>query len=226
MKGILLSLMAIVVVSGMTGAAYASFDSANNQNDFSDEKVDLKLKDQDESWGDGVSETWTATNMAPGDEFAFDGHYVGLRGDFPGKVEITCDYNPWTGLDPDKMAKHMVIARCIYGGDEWQIDCLTGELTAIGGTPFQYSEEWHIQDVDGDGRITFYDLKQSPLTNLRSPHKGGDDGTRFEISVKFHEHAGNEFQGDTFNLTMIHTLKPGQAGGEGHQNTGTLFLTD
>lgn len=189
MKGILLSLMAILLVSGMTGAAYASSDGINKQNNFSDNKVDLKLKDQDEPWGDGVSETWVVTDMAPGDEFAFDGCFVGLRGNVPGKVEITCDYE----VDEEWMAKHMVITRFIY-----------------------HNEEWQIQDVEPkDGRITFYDLKWSPVTNLPLPRRG--QGTRFEMSVKFHEDAGNEFQGAKFNLTMIFTLnKLGQTKGKAH----------
>lgn len=181
--------MAILLVSGMMGVAYASSNTVNNQNNFSDNKVDLQLQDQDEDWGDGVTRTWTATNMAPGEEFAFAGSFVDLRSNFPGKVEITCDYDTGTGLDPDKMAKYMVITRFIYNNEKWQ-----------------------IKDVDNDGRVTFYDLKQSPLKNLPLPRK---DGSRFEMSVKFHEDAGNEFQGDTFNLTMIFTLKPGQSKGKG-----------
>lgn len=199
-KGILLSLMGILLVSGMMGVAYASSDTVNNQNNFSDNKVDLKLRDQDEDWGDGVTRTWTATNMAPGEEFAFGGCFVDLWSKSEGKVKITCNYevdeefpqteadtDPKTNEDPDKMAKYMVITSFVYNNEEWQ-----------------------IQDFDppgpegADGKITFYDLKKSPLKNLPSPLK---DGTRFEMSVKFHEDAGNEFQGDTFNLTMIFTLK-------------------
>lgn len=187
-KGILLSLMAVLLVSGMMGVAYASANNVNTQNNFSDSSLDLKLNDQNDlTWRDGVTATWKTTNMAPGDEFAFDGSFVGLRSDFPGKVEITCDYNS------DAMAKHMVITRFIYDNEEYQ-----------------------VQDVDGDGRVTFYDLKESPVTNLPSPRKGGVDGTLFEMSVKFHEGAGNKFQGATFNLTMIFTLKPGQAKGKGY----------
>lgn len=189
--------MAILLVSGMMGAAYASFDTVNPQNNFSDDKVDLMLidQDEDEEWQDSVSKTWVVTDMAPGEEFAFDESFVGLWSDFPGKVEISCNYtvDGESNWYADDMAKYMVITSFVYNNEEWQ-----------------------VQDADGDGRVTFYDLKQSPLTNLLSPRKGGDEGTRFEMSVKFHEDAGNEFQGDTFNLTMIFTLKPGQAKGKAH----------
>jgi len=196
-KGILLSLMAILLVSGMMGVAYASFDTVNPQNNSSANKVDLQLKDQDDGWGDPVLATWVVTNMAPGEEcdFVDDESFVGLWSDFPGKVEISCNYTVDGKSDShaDDMAKYMVITSFVYNNEEWQ-----------------------VQDVDGDGRVTFYDLTQSPLTNLPSPRKGDDEGTRFEMSVKFHEDAGNEFQGDTFNLTMIFTLKPGQAKGKAH----------
>jgi len=216
-KGILLSLIAIVLVSGVMGAAYAWPNSDDNPR----HKVDLKLRDQDEpKWQDGVSATWVATNMAPGDEFAFEESFVELRGKFPKKVDmgtvnITCSYNPWTDLQPDEMAKQMVITRYVYEftykKKVLQIDCLTGELTVISGKNKHLhegytNEEWQIRDVDDDDRVTFCDLNQSPLANLPLPRKG--KGARFEMSVRFHQDAGNEFQGDTFNLTMIYALEP------------------
>lgn len=189
-KGIVLSLVALLLVAGIMGTVYARTNGINNQNTFSDNSIDLKLSDQDETtWRDGVTATWTATNMAPGDEFAFAGSFVGLRSDSPGKVEITCNWTGWNPEDPDPMAKYMVITRLIY-----------------------HDEEYQVQDFDGDGRVTFYDLKHSPVTNLPMPPRA--QGTRFEMSVKFHEDAGNKFQGDTFNLTMIFTLKSVPAKGK------------
>lgn len=217
-KGILIGLTAVLLVSGVMGVAYATSNGDNNP----DHEIDLKLKDQDEPWQDGVSATWTATNMAPGDEFAFDESFVELRGKFPKKVDmgklerkvwITCDYAPWTDSDPDEMAKHMVITKAIYWvtykKEVWQIDLLTGELTITSkgtDTILPSNNNWQIQDVEPDGKVTFYDLKADPLINLPFPHKGSVIGPRFEMSVRFHEDAGNEFQGDTFNLTMIYTL--------------------
>jgi hypothetical protein len=241
-RGILLSLMAILVVSGMTGAAYAW--PGNNGKCHYDNcycrcqcKTDLKLKDQDEGWGDGVTATWTATSMAPGDEFAFDGSFVGLRDKSSRNlwgevVAITCEYkvdeelpqteadtDPQTDLYPDDMAKQMVITRCIYKNCIWQIDCLTGKMAVekrYRNTTWRncINRYWRIQDVDSDGRITFYDLKQRPLTNLPSPRWGGVGGTRFEMSIRFHQDAENEFQGDTFDLTMVYALEMWQPKGE------------
>jgi hypothetical protein len=214
LKSILLVTMAIIVVSGSIGAAYACFETPS-YGFYSPGKVELKICDEDQGWGDDVVGTWTASNMAPGDEFTFNGQFVGLKSQFTprmniGELEITCNYNAWTARQPDKMAKYMEITRCVYyytdKMDKWQINCLTGKLTRVskqGNIFFPANRNWQIQDVDRDGRITFYDLKKRPLENIPS---FSNDETRFEMSVRFCEDAGNEFQNDIFNLTMVYTL--------------------
>ncbi len=210
----LVGAMAVIIVSGSIGAAYACY-TPPGPCPHPPAQVDLKIRDQNETWSDGVRATWTASNMAPGDEFAFDGCFVGLRGQFPrqvdtGTIDITCSYNPWTAQQPDKMAKYMEITRCTYnytnGNEKWQIDLLTGKATKTlrnRNTNLPANRDWQIQDVDRDGRVTFYDLKLRPLKNLPSLP---DEEARFGMSVRFHRNAGNEFQGDTFILTMAYTL--------------------
>ena len=226
LKGILLGALGILFVSVMMGVAHASAGNDNTddgQYPASLAGADLKLRDQDEPWQDGVVATWTAANMAPGDEFAFDGSFVGLQSDGRGKIDITClyqvfeespqaqaDTDPQTDLHPDRMAKQMAIYRFTYFDKKRQIDLLTGEQTrtADGSNPtpaISTSDDWRVHDVDGDGSITFYDLKQSPLTNLPSPRRGE---THLEMSVRFDQGAGNEFQGDTFDLTVVFSIAP------------------
>ncbi len=218
---VLLGVMAIIIASGSIGAAYACYYPPHYRPlpprclPHPPRQVDLKIQDQDESWADGVRETWMAGNMAPGDEFAFDEYFVGLRSQSPqkacqGTMTISCNYNPWTTLHPDRMAKYMEITRCIYsytsGNEICQIDCLTGKATITlkkGNNCQPANRGWRIRDVDRDGRITFYDLKKRPLKNLPPPPR---DEARFEMSVRFHQDAGNEFQGDTFALAMIYSL--------------------
>jgi hypothetical protein len=121
----------------------------------------------------------------------------------PDHLEITCDYSvieedpqtasdtdPYTNLHPDEMAKQMIITRCTY----YTINCLTDT-----------DPDWRIEDKDGDSKITFYDLKNDKLDNLPIPPTA-DGGNNFRLSIKFSEGAGNDFQGDTFDLTMIFTL--------------------
>jgi hypothetical protein len=218
---VLLGVLAIIIASGSIGAAYACYDTPHYKSYFtpyrphSCQRVDLMIQDQDESWGDGVRETWTVSNMAPGDEFVFDGHFVGLRSQSlknacRGGIMISCNYNPWRACQPNRMARYMEITRCTYsyanGNETWQIDCLTGKATRIskkGNNCPSLNRNWQIRDVDRDGRVTFYDLMKIPLINLPL---SSDDEARFEMSVRFHQSAGNEFQGDTFNLAMIYRL--------------------
>jgi hypothetical protein len=218
--------MLVVVVTGMMGVAYAKTDSAQTQCDSdSHNRLDLKLSDQNESWRDGVTATWVVSNMAPGTDYAFEGSFIGLKSNVKGNIGIDCDYSvneevppvesdtdPHTNLFPDKMAKELIITRALYKISFWQIDLLTGEPQGMSWKDRRsYCEgryfRWRIQDVDHDDRITFYDLRQMPVNGLPLPASTGE-GARFLMSVRFAETAGNDLQGDTFDLTMLYTLKP------------------
>jgi hypothetical protein len=169
LKIFLLVAMAVVFASGSIGAAYACYwpPYFHPFHPGPVQAVGLKICDQDEAWANGVRATWTASNMAPGDEFAFDGCFIGLSNNFPRKVDkgllgISCQYNPWTYAQPDRMAGYMVITRCIYEytykNETWQINCLTGKATRTmgkGRNSTLTDNNWRIQDVDRDGRITF-----------------------------------------------------------------------
>jgi hypothetical protein len=183
---VILCVMVIILTSGAINTAYACPENDMYCYPSTPAYRDLEIRDQDETWADGVYGTWTACNMKPGDEFTFNGHFIGLRGNVP-KIAITCDYNvleespgvetdtePNTGLHPDTMAKYMVITRFTYRYHQWWINCLTGKSNSIWGI----KGEWRIDDVDGDSRLTFYDLKNDPLANLPSPQAGGINGTR------------------------------------------------
>ena len=193
MRKILTAIFVVGLVATIAGAgtfAYFSDTRSSSENTFTAGTLDLQTMAWNSLvWSDGVTATWTATNMKPGDEFPFNVEFVGLRraGTLtPSSLEITCDYSvlPEAATEPDGMAQHMIITRFRYNGINYLDD---------------------IADVDGDGEKTFYDLKNSPVTGLPIP-VGGDSATFFRLSVKFSESAGNEFQGATFDLTMIFTL--------------------
>ncbi|MDI6903775.1 MAG: TasA family protein [Methanocellales archaeon] len=202
-RRILAAVLVIGLVASAGAGAYAYFSDSESStgNTFAAGTLDLKIVDRDEPvWGDGVTATWTATNMKPGDSFAFGVEFVGLGRSgtiTPDHLEITCDYSvieevpqtesdtdPHTDQNPDSMAKQMNITRFLYNA----VDYLPS-----------------IQDVDFDGKKTFYDLKRAPVDNLPIPQIA-DGQQNFRLSVEFLEGAGNEFQGDTFDLTMIFTL--------------------
>lgn len=212
MRKILVSLSIIAVVGAIAiggTIAYFSDVETSTGNTFSAGTLDLQIRDQNEGFGNGVTATWIASDVKPGWEDDFTVPFIGLKklGTIEADhLEITCDYSvieedpqtesdtdPNTNLTPDKMAKEMIITRCEYY-DVLTIDCLTNP-----------NPDYRIEDQDGDGKITFFDLKNDKLDNIPPP--GGSYALGyFEMGVKFDELAGNDFQGDMFDLTMIFTL--------------------
>ena len=207
-----IAVVAAAIIAAVTGAVYAcpqttTVDCTNHNGNDHDQKIDLQLKDQDQTWGEGVSQTWTALNMAPGQTFAFTGSFVGLRINAPSLAQVTCDYQVTKGL-PDQMAQQMILTRCVYGGTFWTIDCLTGKWQIMnnGHILFQGTNlQWKLADTDKDGQITFYDLKKSPLNYLPLPDSSITDSTQFQISVKFASATGNDLENDTLNMNMDFT---------------------
>ena len=219
----------VILVSFYAMAFFFDIETSKG-NSFNARSLDLKIRDQDESYGDGVVATWKAEDMKPGDKMVFDVPFVALSnaGSIKGDhLEITCNYSVieeepclesdtdcFTNEHPDEMAKEMIITKAIYRGYEngrsFCINLLNGKKYPSYNSVYRYcfgyileqNDDWKIQDVDGDGKITFYDLKNDPLDNLPP----ANEESRFIMDVKFDENAGNEFQGDTFNLVMIFTL--------------------
>lgn len=230
------SLLVIGAVIAVVGTA-ACFMGDRIGVTFSDAKLILKIRDQDEGYKKGgVVGTWTAENMLPGDGWTFDESFVrlfnagGISGDH---LEITCDYavadtcdqsDPnWLESDTDcetdsksdEMAKEMIITKSVYyrrktGNDAgFCVDALSGKkflfFSPLGrfcfGAPSDENSDWKIEDQDGDGKITFSDLKSDKLDNLPPPNKK----TFYIMDIMFASDAGNDFQGDTFDLTMSFT---------------------
>lgn len=220
MKKTLTAMMLIGIVAMLAGAgiyAYFSDTGTSTGNIFTAGTLDLKVShSSDGSWTDGVASTWTLSDMKPGDETPVARVFFKNFGSVASStMEITCDYSvdeetnpvesdtdPDTDEHPDEMAKYMVITCMCYRNDEININCLTGEDDA-----YPPKEDWRVSDVDEDGKITLYDLKMDPLVNLPSPDTQTNGITQLDMRIKFDESAGDDFQGDTFDLTMIFTLK-------------------
>ena len=188
MKKIPMGILGIVLIIALVGTevwAYFQDTETSTGNVFQAGILYLKIRDQPGFWPHGVSGNWTMTNMAPGDETPLG--EVELHIDSASisadHLEITCDYTD------DEMAKVMVITLMRYYKGTQQVNLLT-----------------EVEDVDGDGKISLYDLKYSQggngIDNLLPPY----GVWHFEMKIKFDEDAGNEFQGKTLDLTMIFTL--------------------
>jgi len=223
---LVISLVSIILAGSYTGAFFKDVETSED-NSFSAGLLDMKIKDNGE-WSNGVTGTWTATDMKPGDEENFYAEFIDLMRTLESidadHTEITCDYSVEDTCDPsdpdylesdtdcdtddtpDEMAKEMIITRCVFKGNFGCIDCLTGKRhagyngTHCAGSVSETNPDWKIKDTDGDGKQTFYDLKEQEIDNL--PPVINNPDSVFQMSVKFDEDAGNDFQGDTFNLTM------------------------
>lgn len=179
---------------------------------------DLKVRDQDEPWGDGVKDTWSAQNMKPGDEFPFEDSFVHLRqygSMMTDHLKVGLDYSMSGSYGArfkagaDDMARKMIITRLEYYNKEWHINLLNGASVGRPLRPRGYkSGDWSVQDADGDGRITFFDLKSDPLDNLPPPQLWmGDAGSPYMVmSVKFADEAGNEYMGAELDVSVIYEL--------------------
>lgn len=225
MKSVLTAILTIALVSVLVGAgtfAYYTDTETSSGNTLVAGTMDLKIKDGGLDWTDGISTAeWTLSNMKPGDPPVYGSiDFINTGSISANHLEITCNYtvieevpqtvsdtDPNTDGNPDSMAKHMIITSMIYADGTWEYNLLTGNKTDNGNI-IETNDDWKVNDVGGDEKITLYDLKHDlsgigidnlePPTSIVTP--------TLDMRIKFDEDAGNDFQGDTFNLTMIFTL--------------------
>ena len=77
-KVVLFGVLNVFIVSTMVGTVYAQTSNPEHVHCIPSRGcTDLKIRDQDETWSDGVSETWTVENMVPGSVYELDGSFVG-----------------------------------------------------------------------------------------------------------------------------------------------------
>ena len=224
MKKLLLSMLATFLVIGLVGAStFAWFQDTETStgNTFSAGTMDLWTRDGNEDWNaDGVSQTWSISGMKPGD--VIGNGLIGLRAEgsiSPNHLEITSDYSvteevpqteadtdPNTDANPDSMAKEIIITQMHYYDDTWQVDLLTDDGYDSGYDVGLGETGPKVEDVDGDGKISVYDLKFSQSGNGVDDLTPPDGATWLDMTLKFDDDADSRFQGDTFNLTMTFTL--------------------
>lgn len=202
------------MTAGTGTLAYFQDTETSTGNIFTVGTMDLKVQDVDtDPWTDGVTASWTLPNMMPGDQVYGHVDVDNIGSIDADHLEITCDYavteevpqtesdtDPNTDLDPDWMAKHITITYAQYHDGDDDIDLLTGKNACDSC----YNADWEIEDVDLDGRITLYDLKNDELDNLPAPDT--IEQYTLKMTVKFDETAGNDFQGDTLTVTLTFTL--------------------
>lgn len=195
------SLFAIGMVCISAGAgtfSYLSDVETSEANTFTAGTLDLKIKDQDEFYyGDGVTATWTMSNMKPGDSV---NGWVRLRKDGSIKADKLDIDVVNTVIDPEgpesdseegttDLDKEMVIIEMKYYSKPGiaEINCL--EL---------------LEDKNKNGYVDLDDLETQGIDGLKAPtHTTTKD---LNMTLQFDPFAGNYFQGDILNLTMTFTL--------------------
>jgi predicted ribosomally synthesized peptide with SipW-like signal peptide len=205
-KRFLIGSLAIVLVLGMTGGAFAFFSDTETSsgNTFTAGTLDLKIKDGSMFWSDGISTAeWHLSNMKPGDTYPEHSSMYGsidfknTGSIYADHIEITCSYTivdppgPESDIDgtsADAMAGEMIITTMDYVFNATVVDCL----------PL-------ITDANGNGYKDLYDLQAGGVDDLPLMQSGVQQA-RLDMILQFNPLAGNDYQGDTLNLTMIFTL--------------------
>ncbi|MDI6903776.1 MAG: TasA family protein [Methanocellales archaeon] len=197
---ILASIVIIGIIMATVGATMAYFSDVetSGENTLSAGTLDLKIKDQDEYfYRDGVSATWTLSDMKPGD--SIDG-WVRLRSDgsiaadhLEINVSNVVEDPPGPESDTEEnttdMDKEMIITEMNY--------------TYYTGTVHANCLEL-LDDTDGDGKISLDELEAQGIDNLPAPPKGRY--YTLYMTIMFDPDADNDYQGDILNATFTFTL--------------------
>ena len=203
-KKILLSIMAIGLIAMLAGTGiYALFNDTETStgNTFTAGTLDLKVNDHDEpTYGDGVSATWTLSNMKPGDTVGPRSvnlmNFGTVEGDH---LEIRCtnqvDDPPGPESDTEELTTDMDKAMEIIGLT-YDMNNLLSTLTDLNGNgiiDLDDFENWN----SGEG---FDNLTPIPAANQVS-------FTTFTMQLLFHPTlADNDYQGDILTTTITFTL--------------------
>ena len=204
MKRFLLSMLAIFLVIGLAGSgAFAWFSDTETStgNTFIAGTFDLKVSDWDEGPKDGVSYTWTMSDMQPGITTVgpFDVVLQNSGSIAANHVEISFSHSindlPDVESDtnknstPGEMARWIEITSCTYTGVN-----LSATLTNANGNGFL-----DLEDVTLPANAAALDNLPPPL-----PNNGGS--RTFSMALKFNSGATNDIQGDTLTTTVTFTL--------------------
>jgi len=155
---------------------------------------------------------WTLDDMKPGENDCGIIVFNELGTNRGGTLDIACTYtadedddgNSGNGLNDGPESD----TDWTTGDDQTTTDAFAGFMQI---TEMNYHSNPNtdllpsITDHNGNTWIDLYDLKQSTLSVPLSDN--GADGDYLEMTVYFHYTAGNDYQGDIIELTMIFTLE-------------------
>ena len=195
------SLLIIAMAACLAGATYAHFSDTevSTGNTFASGTLDLKIKDQDENnYKDGVSETWTMSDMKPGDSVS---GWVRLRNDGcmeADHLEINVTNTMIDPYGPESDSEE--------GTTDMDVEMIITEMnyTYHTGTVRANCLEL-MDDTDEDGKISLDELEAQGIDDLPAPPDKDKFYTLY-MTIMFDPDADNDYQGDmlvsTFNFTL------------------------
>jgi predicted ribosomally synthesized peptide with SipW-like signal peptide len=205
----IIALLATALALGIMGGAFAYFSDTETSTDntFTAGTLDLQVKDNDDTWGDGCTSTWMLPNIVPGSDQA------GID-----KVTATVDLRRMGTITPDHLEIQVLVSL-----DE-SVNPVESD-TNPASTPNEMAAKLEILsmqydgldlldylvDVDGDFVLTLNDMtyiaEVNGLDNLHIPGSGPDLSTPFALTLRWIEGSDdNDFQGDTLVAAIAFTL--------------------
>lgn len=159
--------------------------------------LNLTIKDPDEDYGEGVTATWTMSNMMPGDSVSGWVKFLNKGDTEASNLTINCTSvtidPPGPESDTEEgttdLDKQMIITEMIYYYQSTeQIDCLS-----------------LLPDLNENGNKDLDDLEAQTI-DLPAPGMTDASATTLTMTIQFSQEAGNEYQGDILNTTFKFTL--------------------
>jgi predicted ribosomally synthesized peptide with SipW-like signal peptide len=210
-KKFLILALAVILALGMMGGAFAYFQDTETStgNIFTAGNTDLQIKDNNETWSDGCTNTWMLSNIIPGKNKAgvdkvtasIDLRCIGTVVPDHLEIQVSVSLNESVNQvesdtnkssTPNEMAAKLKILYMQYDGED-----LLGDF---------------LIDADGDGDLTLNDMTYPPevngLNDLVIPGDGGLGlSTPFALTLIWIQGTDdNNFQGDTLVASVSFTL--------------------
>ena len=182
-----LSLVLIMILSmiGIATFAYLTDNETSSGNSFVSGTLDLTINDVN-----GVTQTLYYVDMSPGATVGSSTITLKNTGTINGTtLDIVFSYvesndSPPVSKTADEVAAMIEITTLDYGGRN---------LLS------------RISDINGNGYIDLYDLKNTNLTS--NPGLDAGASKNFDISAQLRSETGNDFQDNGINMTMTFTLE-------------------
>jgi len=195
---LVISVAAILIGSG-TWAFFSDVESSPSYSAKSG-TLDLKISDPDEDGGgrDGVHDTWVMANAIPGVTTTSGSIWFRNAGTIDAdhlEITVTNQVIDPEGPESDTEEGTTDMDKVVQITNmEYISDSTTQNLLAL------------LTDSNGNGFIDLDDLESLGIDNLAPPLKSNFLSSRLDMSLKFHESADNDYQGDSLYSELAFTL--------------------